>query len=267
MNAATGGLETEAEILKLARLLDVDADSLDYLSAVDPADLRILRTGVTDMLFDIGGGLMSRLGGAAKLLPAPLAASICERAFGPMLAARTAAATDPGRAVEIAQRLSPDFLTEVTIQIDPRRVAKIVSGVPADLVARVAADLSARREFVTMGRFLTLLSPQALAAALAELDDEAVLRTAFVLEDRSSVDQAIAALAQGRLQAILECASAQDLWPQLLTLLEYLSPVHRAEIADTVSQLPVRQRARIEKAADRLGLRAEYDATLAGADA
>jgi len=267
MNAAVGELETEAEILKLARLLDVDTESLDYLTKVDADDLRALRAGVTDMLFDIGGDLMSRLGSAAKRLPTPLAASICERAFGPMLAARTAAATDPGKAIEIAQRLSPDFLTEVTIQLDPRRVARIVSGVPSDLVARVAADLGTRGEFVTMGRFLTLLSPQALAAALAELDDEAVLRTAFVLEDKNSVDQAIAALAKGRLQGILECASAQDLWPQLLTLLEHLSPEHRAAIAGTIADLPARQRTRIEKAADRLGLRAEYDAALAGVEA
>ena len=238
-------LESEAEVLKLARLLDVDATSLAYLEKVDPEALRTLREGVIDMLFEIGGGLMSRLGNAAKRLPTPLVASICERAFGPMLAARAAASTDPAKAVEIAQRLSPDFLTEVTIQLDPRRVAEIVSGVPTDLVAPVAAELGSRREYVTMGRFLTFLSPDALTAALDVLDDEAVLRTAFVLEDKASVDKAIAALPPERLRGVLTCASTDDLWPQLLSLREHLSPTHLAEIESVV---------------DDLGLRAEYDA-------
>jgi len=240
----SGRLDTEAEILKLARLLDVEPSSLSYLDEVEADDLRVLRTGVTDSLFAIGGGLMTRLGNAAKRLPTPLVVTICERAFGPMLAARAAASTDPAKAVEIAQRLSPDFLTEVTIQLDPRRVAEIVSGVPTDLVAPVAEELGKRQEYVTMGRFLTYLSPEALRAALAVLGDEAVLRTAFVLEDKSSVDDAIAALPAERLQGVLRCASTGGLWHELLSLREHLSP---ARLTD------------IETAVDETGLRSEYD--------
>ena len=237
--------DSEAEVLKLARLLDVDPSTLAYLEKVDAESLRTLREGVTDMLFAIGGGLMSRLGNAAKRLPTPLVASICERAFGPMLAARAAASTDPAKAVEIAQRLSPDFLTEVTIQLDPRRVAEIVAGVPTSLVTPVAAELGTRREYVTMGRFLTFLSPEALSAALDVLDDEAVLRTAFVLEDKASVDKAIAALSPERLRGVLRCASEDALWPELLSLREHLSAEHLAGI---------------ETAVDEIGLRSEYNA-------
>ncbi len=245
----SGSFDTEAEILKLARLLDVDPATLSYLEKVDADALRILREGVTDMLFEIGGGLMSRLGNAAKRLPTPLVATICERSFGPMLAARAAASTDPAKAVEIAQRLSPDFLTEVTIQLDPRRVAEIVSGVPTSLVAPVAAELGARGEYVTMGRFLTFLSPESLAAALDVLSDEAVLRTAFVLEDKASVDDALAALPPERLRGVLTSAADEKLWPELLSLREHLTTERLAEI---------------EAAVDDLGLRAEYDEVVGG---
>lgn len=235
----SAAMATEAEILKLARLLDIEIDTIDYLGEVPAADLRVLRNHVTDLLFDSGGAIMDRLGQAAKRLPAPLIATICERSFGPLLAARAAARTDPDKAIEIAQRLSPDFLTEVTIHLDPRRVGPIVSGMPEKVVARAADELGRRGEYVTMGRFLSYLSDDALAAALTQLDDEAVLRTAFVLEDPEAVDAAIGTLHPDRIRGILTCATGDGLWPETLVLLGELSEVTLLAVAEVMATMPV----------------------------
>jgi hypothetical protein len=247
-------LETAAEVLKLARLLGVDADDLDYLDDADPGELRRLRETVTDSLFDTDAHLMARLAAAAKLLPSALVASIAERAFGPLLCARAAASVEPQKAIDVAKRLSPVFLADATVELDPRRVAAIIAGVPTSLVVPVAAELGRRGEHVTMGRFLAFVPDRSIAAAMGALSDEAMLRTAFVLEHKEALDHAVGLLPPERLPGVLRCASEQDLWPEALDLLDHLSHERRGPIADVVASLDEDLVARLVTAVSEAGL-------------
>ena len=126
-------LDVRAEVLKIARLLDVDEAELAYLADVPAADLRDFRAKATDRLFTSAPGL-ARAAAVAKLIPSKLVASIAQRAFGPVLCARAAGGADPGKAVDVAKHLPPDFLADVAVHLDPRRVATIIAGVPMELV-------------------------------------------------------------------------------------------------------------------------------------
>lgn len=233
----TARLETAAEILKLERLLGVEDGAFAFLADVEATEIRTLRERATDSLFDSGGQTLARVGASAKLLPSPLVASVCESTFGPLLCARAAATTDPAKAIDVAQRLSPEFLADTTVQLDPRRVARIISGVPTQLVEPVAAELGRRGEYVTMGRFLGFVSDDAIAAAMGSLSDEAMLRTAFVLEHKAALDHAVGLLPPDRMPGVLRCAAENDLWPEALDLIDNLSPERRAAIAVVVAGL------------------------------
>jgi hypothetical protein len=230
-------LETAAEVLKLERLLGLGIGDLDFLDDIPASELRALREKVTDSLFDAGAQMLGRLGAAAKLIPSPLVATIAERSFGPLLCARAAGSVDPGKAIDVAKRLSPGFLADATIELDPRRVARIIAGVPTSLVQPVAAELGRREEHVTMGRFLAFVPDNAIAAAMGALSDEAMLRTAFVLEHKDALDHAVGLLPPERLPGVLRCASENDLWPEALDLLDHLSHERRGPIADVVATL------------------------------
>ena len=90
MSGQASVLQGRAEILKLARMLGPRPSELAYLEAVGLADLRALREQTVEVLWDADGATMSRLAAASKLLPAALTATIAQRAFGPLLAARMA---------------------------------------------------------------------------------------------------------------------------------------------------------------------------------
>jgi len=229
-------LETSAESLKLARLLGVPDSDLHYLADVPAEELRALRERVTESFFDAGAQTLTRVAAAAKLLPSALVASIAQRAFGPLLCARAASAVDASKAIDVARRLPSGFLADVTIELDPRRVADIISRVPESLVVPVAAELGRRQEHVTMGRFLAFVPDHAVAAAMTALSDEALLRTAFVLEHKDRLDHALGLLPPGRLAGIISQASDLDLWPEALDLLEHLSDARRGPIADVVAE-------------------------------
>ena len=247
-------LDTSAEILKLERLLGLEVSELSFLHGVHAAELRTVRERVTDSLFDAHSHALGRLAAAAKLLPSALVATIAERAFGPLLCARAAARVDPGKAVDVAKRLSPTFLADATVELDPRRVAEIIAGVPASLVEPVAAELGRRGEHVTMGRFLAFLPDRSVSAAMGALSDEAMLRTAFVLEHKEALDHAVGLLPPERLPGVLRCASENDLWPEALDLLGHLAEDTRGPIADVVATLEEDLVARLVAAASEADL-------------
>ena len=230
-------LETAAEVIKLERLLGLEGDDFGFLSTVPAEELRALRERVTDTIFDSGGHALARLGAAAKLVPSPLVATICESSLGPLLSARAAATCEPVKAIDVAKRMSAEFLCDTTIELDPRKVAAIISGVPVELVEPVARELGAREEYVTMGRFLAFVPDEAISAAMAALSDEALLRTAFVLEHKERLDDAIGLLEPGRMPGVLRCAADEGLWPEALDLIDNISDERRASIAEDIAGL------------------------------
>jgi hypothetical protein len=216
------GSESRPEVLKLAQLLGRDPDSLSYLEALPVNDVRQLREQVTDVLFSANQKTFARLAAASKLLPAGLSATIAERAFGPVLAARITGQLEPSRAVEVAERLPPGFLADVAIELDPRRASDVIAQIPPPQIAAVTRELVKREEYVTMGRFIGHLSDEAIAAALAVTDDRALLRTGFVLEQKARLEKVAELLGPQRLGGLVGVASTDDLWPEALDLLAQL---------------------------------------------
>ncbi len=216
------GSQSRPEVLKLAQLLGRDPDSFSYLEALPADDVRRLRDQVTEVLFSANEKTFARLAVASKLLPSGLNASIAQRAFGPVLAARITGQLEPSRAVEVAERLPPAFLADVAIELDPRRASDVIAQIPPAQVAAVTRELVNREEYVTMGRFVGHLPDESIAAALEVTDDEALLRTGFVLEQKPRLQRVAELLGPERLDGMIEVASISDLWPQALDMLAHL---------------------------------------------
>ncbi|HTX45997.1 MAG TPA: hypothetical protein VMD48_06960 [Solirubrobacteraceae bacterium] len=222
-------LAIRSEILKLARLLERDPESLSYLEQVPAEDIRAVRELATERMFDAGGGVLSRIALASKVIPTGLMATLTQRTFGPMLTARIAGEVDPSRAVEVAAKLPPPFLADVAIELDPRRAETMIGQLPATLLSVVTAELIRREEYVTLGRFVGHITPDALRAALDSMTDSDLLAVAFVLEEKSALDGLVDELGLERLEGVLAAAAAEGQWPEALDLFANLSG-ERAEL-------------------------------------
>ncbi len=230
MSRAADLLQAHAEVMKLARLLGRDPAGLAYLERLPPDDLRLLRDGVTEALYDAHGGSLRRLAAGSRLLPAGLTATIGQRAFGPLLSARLAGMLETDKAVEVAAKLPPPFLADVAVELDPRRASDLIAKIAPALIGQVTGELVARREYVTMGRFVGHLGDDAIAAAVGAMDDEAVLQVAFVLEDRRHLSRLLARLPKGRSEGIVGAAAREGLWLEALDLLNHLSKRQRRDM-------------------------------------
>lgn len=239
-----GRPEARAEILKLARVLGVEPERFAYLERVEPGDLRRLRGQVTDVLFDANLVALQRMALASRLVPTPVLAKIAERVFGPLLCARIAGVMDPSRGIDVAKRLTPGFLADVSMELDPRRASKIIAGIPFETVTAVAAELTRREDWITIGRFVDHLPDETMAASLALIPDSALLQVAFVLDDKARTDHIIGLLPKRRFEGLVNAAAEDDLWFHLLDLLAHLRSERRAALVAEFARLPAEVRAR-----------------------
>jgi hypothetical protein len=227
-----GGLTAWVEIVKLARLVGCEPEQLAYLEQLDPQELRDLREQVTGVLFDADRQMLQRVAAASKLLPPKLTATIAESVFGPLLCARVTGLLEPRRAVEIAERLSTSFLADVADHLDPRRASRVIAELPPSQVAAIGRELVRREHYITMGNVVGHLSKAATLAALDVIGDEALLRTAYVVDSKGSLGSLLALIPERRLHAIIRTASRADLWAEALEVIDHVSEAQRGELAD-----------------------------------
>lgn len=229
-------LSVDVEILKLARLVDCEPADLDYLRRVDAQEVRDLREQVTVTMFDADRQMLQRVATAAKLIPTKLAAAVGERVFGPLLCARLTALLEPSRAVDVAARLPTPFLTDLAVQLDPRRASRVIAEIPPEQIAGITKLLAEREEFIVMGGFVGHLSEAALRAAIAVVEDETLLRTAYVIESKGSIAALVATLPDKRLESIIATATEAGLWVEALDVLRHVSEEQRGQLGDIAAR-------------------------------
>jgi len=231
-------LESRAQVVKLAHLLGTEPEALPGLEEAPPDDLRALRALVAESLFASQRGAFQRAAALAGILPAALAAKLAERVLGPLLSARSAGLLEHGKATEMLEHLSPGFLAEVAVALEPSQASGVIGLVPIDLVTEVAVHLDRRDEHVTMAGFVDQFDEDTLTAAMAALSDEGLLHTGFVVEDKSRLDGIVGHLSDRRVQRIIEVVARKALWEEALDLTDRLGDEQRARLAAQVGDLP-----------------------------
>lgn len=230
-------LAAHAEVLKLTRELQAEPGTLDGLVTLDPGDLRELRGLVGDALHDAHRGAFQRAAAASALLPTPLTARLAQSLIGPYLAARIAAEMPAERSVRLATHLEVGFLADVCLSLDPARVADTVRNLSDERVLAVAIELLDREEYVTLGKFVDVVSSSVLDDMSARIrDPRALLRITTSIEARHRLDDLMRRIDDDRLVGMIEVAVEDDQVGPLLTLLTHLGPANRSRLAGMASE-------------------------------
>jgi len=171
-------------------------------------------------------------------VPVAVAVKLTEFALPPLLAARTTELLDPGRAVDLVGRISDRYLADVSAAMDPSRSPEVIARIPADRVATVAKELARREEWVVMGGFVAHVSRAGLAASVAQLNGEQLLRIGFVLDDVSRLDEITTMLTDLQLDEMLAAARDHGLWRELDDLLANISAQRRERLSSRFAAAP-----------------------------
>ena len=229
--AEAGTPASRAEAAKVARLLGLhDTAPVAYLNAVPAKQLVAYREALIDALYDEGREQLVRAAEASRLLPARLVAKVGERALGALVCARLAGLLDPRRAAEVSEHFSLGFLAQLAAELDPRRAVAVVTQLPGERVVAIALEMAARGETVAMGRFVAHLDAPTLAACVAELSDEDVVRVSFVAEGAKVQARIFDAAGAERMSAALDAARIAGLHVEAEFFLERLGAARRKRL-------------------------------------
>lgn len=231
-------LETHAEIVKIAHLLQQEPGELDYLASCQPETLIDLRLKLVELFYGDENSSLKRFAKVGNLLPAGVIAGLTKEAVGPVLAARIAGFVDPKQAANVVSKLPTDFVVDIATMIDPRRVAPVLGRLDNKTVERLALELIEREEYVTLGQFIGFASEDILRAVFKAAPDDALLQIAFVAEDKDRISVALAPQTDERIASIIKTALKNDLWPEAMDLFTQLSDEQYVRVINIAGALP-----------------------------
>jgi hypothetical protein len=199
-------LATRAELVKLARALGTTTDGVAFAAVLPHEDIRRVRERVVATLYDEHRGAFQRVAAITRVLPTAVNVRIALRAFPPLLAARVAGEMTPDRAAELADRMPVEYLAEACVHLDPRRAGPLVQRIRPDRVLGVVMELISRREFITLGRMLDAASEGVIHDVATTVSTEALLRIGFYAESGAQLTRAVALLPPARLRGVVRDA-------------------------------------------------------------
>jgi len=246
-------LLTRLEVTKLADELGTAEEPLGFLAEATVADLRELRALITHARFARHERRLARLAGLTKLAPAALAAKIAEHALGAEVSARVATMIEPADAGKLTRHLSPEFLTDVSVSLDPERSEAVITSLPENLIVQVGQRLMARGEHLTLARFVSVYSVEVALKVLEGVGGDDLLTLGMFAEDHASLDAIVARFPDERVTAIIEAADASGRQEDAIAMLSFLSEPTRARFLAAIGALPATERKRFTKLATDLG--------------
>ena len=133
--------------------------------------------------------------------------------------------------LDLISRLSPAFLADVALELDPRQAHDLVVALPAGPIAGAAAELDRRGEHIAMSMFVGHLNDEALAATIDVLSDDALLRVGYLLEAPERLDWIFEGLSDDRLAAIVDLAGRESRWIELTGITDELGTTQQLRVA------------------------------------
>ncbi|MEE3320691.1 MAG: hypothetical protein VX258_08370 [Pseudomonadota bacterium] len=229
-------IETEAELLKLGRLLETGEHQLDFLEGQDLDALAAFRNSISSFFYSQHQDSYQRLAGISKLVPTGASAKLATSVLGSVLAAGIASELPADRAIKLADKLPDDFLAKLCIHLEPSQSRDLLAAMPDKIVARVAQTLLAMNEHITLARFVAVIKPSALAAITATVDSgEAMVKIALYLEDKSKLNILLELLSEDQQRATVRAATEHELWPAVLSLNGHVNTDLRGQLGNMVA--------------------------------
>lgn len=229
-------LASQAELMKLAEVLEVPIEQINFLADIPPEALRHFRTAMIDRIFDQQQELFRWFAAWVRWVPMWISVLMVRFWLGIHIATRIAGSLPAWRAASIAKHLPVDFMADIAKGLDPRMTRELVKLLSVQQVEAIANVLLARRDFMTIGRFVGMLPDQVIRDVAASIPDEGdLLEIIFHVDSRERIDHLIHVLPFDRIQRtmlIVNDPSQRALWPKLLSLVVNVSDSMKRELGD-----------------------------------
>lgn len=233
-------LAVHAEIIKLARILSVSEQQLAFLQSIAPESLRQFRFAIIELLQDQQKARFRHLATWVNWLPNWLNVFMVKRFLDPLIVAQIAVHLSTENLYRIAKKLSAETLAEISVHLDPRLARELLVYLTTHHIIEIAQVLLQKRDFVTMGRFVSMLSDEVVQDVAQIVEQESdLLEIAFYIESRERIDHLVHVIPKARIEKallIISDPTQRLVWPKLLALMSHIGYELKQELGDLAVQ-------------------------------
>lgn len=221
-----------AEVERLALLLRCTTREVDFLCRFSAAEIRLLRLAMAERMYADHETTYARIASASRLLPMKVTAPLAQRMLPARVSAGVVASLPPGQAADMAQRMSVDYVADVSTHLSPRLAEPVLTRLPAEMIVQVAAALSEREDYNTMAEIVGALADEQVVAVVESMHDPATLvQVALRVTDVHALHRLTLVLPEERLLLMVGWARRRTrMWPELLGLLGRLPAEQRRRL-------------------------------------
>lgn len=230
-------LATRVEVIKLGVALDVEPETLAHLRDLTADDVRSVRVALDEALFARHEARFRRIAKLTSTVPVPLAARVAQMALDPLLGARVAAVMEPATAIKLAGSLDTDYLADLSVSLDPVRARAIIAGIPPATVVRVGVQLVERREYLALGRFVSVIDPDTSLKVVEHATGADLLQVALFSDDVEALDAMVSRLDDARLLDAMRSAHVNGWYDDAVTLVSSVSSASRDRLVSLIADL------------------------------
>ena len=233
-------LDLMTEIEKLAHVLKVTPDKIQYLRTLGLDDFRQLNQSISDRLLTDSSDVWARLAGVAKFMPNFINAQVAKSLLGPNITANLTYHVDVKQAVSIAKSLNIEFLAQVAENLVPARAQHIIQAFPMDVLVSLTRILTREKKYFTMGAFVDYMDKDKILALSKEIPDtESLLRVGLYTQNKEHVAGLADGFSDEKVIDMIETAQRKDLWPSLIGLLAHFKEYQHQRLAGLVGRVSV----------------------------
>lgn len=233
-------LDLLTEIEKLAHVLRITPDRIEYLKKLSLDELRSLNDSISNRLLTDSSDVWAKLAGVAKFMPNFINAQVARSLLGPNITANLTYHIDTKQAVSIASSLSIDFLAQVAENLVPARARHLIEALPMDLLVKLTRTLTRDKKFFTMGAFVDYMDREKILALSREIPDtESLLRVGLYTQNKAHVATLADGFSDEKIIDMIETAQQKDLWPSLIGLLAHFTEAQHRRLAGLVGRVSV----------------------------
>lgn len=229
-------LITQAELIKLAQLMDVPVSHITFLQDIPPESLNHFRLALMERMLDQRRSVIQRLAIWIYWMPTWVSVLVARMWLSPPLIAKLASNLPAWRIHRIAKHFSAEFMASIAKHLDPRVARELVQLLDSKQLVAISKALLSEQDYVTMGRFVGMLSDEAILQVSAVIKDETeLLEIAFHVESTERMDHLVHVLPEERVHRalMLICDPSKRLvWPKLLALMSSVGYELKRKLGD-----------------------------------
>lgn len=233
-------LAVHAEIIKLARILKVSEQQLAFLQSLAPESLRQFRFAIIELLQNQQKTRFRHLAIWVRWLPNRFSIFLVKNFLDPLIVAQIAVHLSTENLYQISKHLPANTLAAISVYLDPRLARELLVYFTTHQIKDIANILLQQRDFVTMGRFVGMLSDDVVQDIAQMIEQESdLLEIAFYIESRERIDHLVHVLPKARIEKalLIICDPAQRLvWPKLLALMSHIGYELKRDLGDLAVQ-------------------------------